>query len=197
MNTHALLRATVRSILDRAVDLEWSLQGFGMLRHYLTPTVRLHIWDSRFKVKDVSTIHDHPWDFRSYIVSGLVRQHRYSEIETQWDRTTHPYARLYERTKIRCGPGGCSMGDPQHVTLLRGPIEAYEAGRWYEQRAEEIHESLPHDGTVTLVEHHFKTDTEHARVYHQTPQWVSAEPRQATREEIAAFVRRALHGWSA
>lgn len=140
MNTHALVRATVRSILERATDLEWSLQGFGMLRHYLTPTVRLHVWASAFRVKNVSTIHDH-WDFR------------------------------------------------------RGPIEAFEPGHWYEQRADEIHESLPVDGTVTLVERHFRADTEHARVYYSTPAWVSAEPRPASRREIAAAVRLAIARW--
>lgn len=192
MNTHALLRATVRSILDRATELEWSLQGFGMLRHYLTPTVRLHLWDSRFKVKDVSTIHDHPWDFRSYIVSGVVGQHRFRELASPLAADAFT---VYARTRIRCGPGGCATGAPDVVPLERLPLEVYEAGRWYEQRAEEIHESLPVDGTVTLVERHFKTDTEHANVYHATPRWVSAEPRPATRDEIAAFRQAALDRW--
>lgn len=187
MNTHALLRATVLRILDRATDLEWSVQGLGMLRHYLTPEVRLHIWLHRFMVPNVTVIHSHPWDFRSYIVSGEVRQHRY---------TLGASGEPFTEQTIRCGAGACVMTQPKPVFLFAGSLEVYRPGHWYEQEADEIHFSSPVDGTVTLVERHFRADTEHAQVFYQTPAFVSAEPRPATPDEISIGVRAALDRWA-
>lgn len=190
MNNDHVLRAAVRAILTKAYAYEWSIQGFGMLRCYLSTEVRLHIGDSRFKVPDVSTVHDHPWDFTSYIVAGQVTQYRFVEHPTDGEG--------FQRSIIRCGVGGglvraeCGVEAPEQVFLRRSDIETYVAGQWYSQRADEIHESLPADGTVTIVERQFKADTEHARVYYQTPAWVSAEPRAATPREIAEAVGVAL-----
>lgn len=190
VNTNALLRATVRAILHQPFAYEWSLQGFGMLRCYLSPTVRMHIWNSEFKVPHVSTVHDHPWDFTSYIVAGRVSQYRFTECVTDGE----PFL----RSTIRCGVGGglvraeCSMAPAEEVLLRRSVREVYSHGEWYSQRADEIHESIPDDGTVTLVERRFKEDTEHARVYYQTPEWVSAEPRRATEAEVRHAIERAV-----
>lgn len=193
MNTHALLRASVRTILESAAGRPWSAQGLGMLRLYLTPEIRLHVWDSRLKVPDVSTIHDHPWDFRSYVVAGVVRQYRFAGVFEPGSRGRE----LHRRQAIRCGPGGCAIGEPVVAELFRNWGETYRAGTWYEQLAEEVHESLPEDGTVTLVERHFRSDTEHASVYFQGAGWVSAEPRPATLDEVAATVALALARWDA
>ena len=51
----------VRAILRNAHDFDWSLQGFGMFRAYLCDMVRVHVWDSRFRVQGVSDVHDHPY----------------------------------------------------------------------------------------------------------------------------------------
>ena len=111
----SLIRASVRSILEHADAYAWSIQGFGMLRCYLTKEVRLHVWDSSFAVRCVSTIHDHPWDFTSLIVSGAVKQYRFTEVHP---RTGAPE---YRRQVIRCGTDGgladgCSMDAPASCT---------------------------------------------------------------------------------
>lgn len=189
-NMYTLLRASVRAILLHATDYDWSLQGFGMLRCYLSPEIRLHVWDSRFKVPGVSVVHDHPWDFTSLIVTGEVKQYRYIEHPTNGEP--------FRRSTIRCGHGGgivraeCAPEAPEGVYLLRQALEIYHVGESYSQNADEIHESLPADGTVTLVERRFKADTEHARVYYQTPEWVSAEPRKAEFGEVRSAVNVAL-----
>lgn len=71
--------------------------------------------------------------------------------------------------------------------------ETYEAGDAYRQEASEVHHTSYEDGTVTLVSREFLPDTEHANVYFRADgSWVSAEPRDATPDEVSAFVERAL-----
>lgn len=195
MNEIRLLRATVRSILEHADRYEWSLQGFGMLRTYLSKEVRLHVWNSRFAVPNVSTIHDHPWDFTSLIVSGRVTQYRFTESADP--NIGEPFS----RQTIRCGVGGglvhgCEMNAPELVRLRRSYLETYDTGERYGQTANEVHHSLPDDGTVTIVERTFRADTEHARVYYNTQEWVSAEPRPATQGEVQRAIAAALEVWT-
>lgn len=193
MNTRTVIRATVRRVLESSYAAEWSVQGLGMLRLYLTPEVRLHIWHQRFRVPGVSAIHDHPWDFRSYIASGVVRQYRY--VEGPGHGASGQPLLPFMRQTIRCGPGGCAIEQPVPALLRRQPLEEFRAGDWYEQFADEIHESRPEDGTVTIVERHFRSDTEHAHVYFDGPEWVSAEPRPALQSEIAYGIVAALERW--
>jgi hypothetical protein len=205
MNTRNLVRTAVRAILEKGEHYPWQKQGLGMLRLYLSPETRLHVWDSRLRVPDVSTIHDHPWDFRSYVVAGSlvnVRFRRPANAGEIGSCSAHApnvaFCREYRVTRIRCGPGGCAVDPPTPERLHQsGTPDSVRVGGWYEQRADEIHESRPADGTVTLVERHFRADTEHANVYHLTPTWVSAEPSAATWDEAGPIVRDALARWDA
>lgn len=186
------MSAVVREVLRYPEGRKWQVQGLGMLRTYLLPTLRLHVWDRVLRVPEVSTIHDHPWDFESLIVSGRVVQRRFTEVA---ETRAQDAVIEMNRTKIKCGPGGCAVSQPDRVKLLVGVEEVYGPGETYRQAADEVHESTPDDGTVTLVERTFLADTEHARVYHEG-RWVSAEPRPATPEEVALVVGRALLRWS-
>lgn len=193
MDRFSATRAVVRAVLEKADAFPWSLQGFGMLRTYLDDRrMRLHVWDSRFAVLDVSTIHDHPWHFDSLVVSGFLEQTRFAIVPE-----SHPHAQPFEFQTIRCGPGGCAIGEAKPVHLFAAwGVERYGPGSTYRQRADEIHESRPHDGTVTLVERHFLDDEEHARVFWRRGEtWVSAEPREATPDEVRAITRHALEVW--
>lgn len=188
----AKLVASIRQILERADSYSWSLQGLGMLRLYLSREVRLHVWDSRFVAPGASVIHTHPWQFESFVVSGEVRQFRYTEAASLREgRNGVPY----RRQRILCGPEGCAEGLPEEVVLLRGGLETYQAGALYSQEAAEIHESLPIPGTVTVVERTFLDDADHAFVYFQGEEWVSALPRPALPEEVQAIVGLALRRW--
>lgn len=162
----------------------WSLQGFGLLRLYLTKELRLHIWDSRFAIKDVSLIHTHPWDFESYLVSGTLINYRYKKVEGD----TH-YCSV-----IQCGEGACVKSVPELCGLTEITKEVVTDGQTYTQFAEEIHLSLPEDGTITLIERTFKPDTEHALSFWVNgSQWISAEPRPATSTEIEEITSCALN----
>jgi len=165
-----------------------------MFRLYLSKEVRLHVWDSRFSVPRVTTIHTHPWDFESKVISGGMTDIAYrkepSVREIQNKRTL---CGLFYEQKIICGPGGCAAGDPVEVSLYDQRTIRIEAGEAYALRRDELHESVPEDGTVTVIRRKFYEDTEHAYVYYLVgTKWVSAEPRKATREEVQAMAETAL-----
>jgi hypothetical protein len=199
MSTTALL---VMRLLESPDRFRWTVQGLGMLRAYLSPSVRLHIWHSAFEVPGVSSVHDHPWDFESEIVSGRLLNHRYGlVIQTEhgpvlrngvgdaMGACADPGAPNYVMQPIRCGEGGgpdaaCELGEAGPCSLWKLSTTEYQAGDTYSQFARDIHNTVAVDGTVTLVTRRFKKDTEHARVFFPVgTEWVSAEPRNATVDE--------------
>lgn len=189
------LRGAVHAILQHPADMGWTVQGFGMLRCHFEAdkTYRLNIWDSKLAVPGVSVIHDHPWNFQSWIINGVFRNIRYLEIDAQ---SIECPDRLYDYMTIKTGEGGGARGDPQSMFLHALPTELYVTGATYEQLASEIHMSDYLDGTVTLNERTRVGDGEHARVFWpHGEKWVDAEPRKATWEEIADACAGALDIW--
>lgn len=191
MNNLNFTKALVSSIL-RDEHRAWTIQGFGFLRTYFGPNsnpkqYRINLWDSRFTIPNVSTIHDHPWDFNSLIIAGLFKNQRYDLIEDA--DPTHKYAIL------KTGVGGkLDFDTTKSCHLAPKKIEVYCAGETYSQKADEIHETLFSNGSVTLNERH--GDTEHARVFWKYDNnWVDAIPRLATEDEIKAAVEHSLDAW--
>jgi hypothetical protein len=190
-------RALVRKAMLETPVSAWTVQGFGFLRTYFGPpenpkSFRLNLWDSKFTVPNVSTIHDHPWDFSSLIVAGMFINQRYtvSDPETYIAReATHHF------TTIKTGTGGGLEKSPvEYCTLVPISHERYDVGDTYSQRAAEIHETVFKDGSVTLNER--VGDTQHARVFWPVgTDWVDAMPRQATDEEVSGAVFRSLRDW--
>jgi hypothetical protein len=179
----------VKQILETATNFKWSLQGLGMLRLYLSDEVRLHIWDSRYRVDSVSPLHTHPWGFQSQVVAGVVRQIRYTLSENQ-------YGTEYSRTLIKCGPGGGPKDEVDKVRLFASTMEMYSEGQEYFQAASEIHESFPENGTVTIITRKFEADADHAYVlWLGNGGFVSAEPRPATEREVSDITTNALQRW--
>lgn len=188
----AALRATVKTTLLYPFNFRWTLQGFGMLRTYLPyepngKRFRLNVWSSALAVAGVSIMHDHPWDFDSWIISGAFRNVRYVEDFNNGDG--------FKFMNIKCGENGCAMSEPALVRLRALPTEHYKTGDKYHQDAAEIHASFYDDGTVTLNDR--VGDTEQARVFWAAPgDWVDAKPREATPMEVVKAVTLALDRWS-
>jgi hypothetical protein len=189
---HQTTKLLVKKILENPSGYLWSLQGLGMLRLYLSTEVRLHVWDSRFRIADVSTVHNHPWGFESYIVAGRVKQYRFKPVAE-----THHHVESFLCSVLKCGAGNCERTPPESAFLFRQLEESYGEGHLYHQHADEIHDSAPDDGTVTLVTRHFtKEDVDHARVFWPSgTEWVSAEPRPATPAEVYEITSFALAMW--
>lgn len=193
MTTFNPTKALVKHILTKARDYTWTLQGFGMLRTYLPDDVRLHVWDDRYAVPDVSLIHTHPWDFESHIVAGKVTNKRYFasryECGIDWDY------RDFMRRRIQPGEGFKILSDDEPVRLGSLKPEYYEAGESYRQQREEIHETECTRGTVTLVKR-VRGIADEADVYYPAGgQWVSGEPRVATRQEVEDICDNALDSY--
>jgi hypothetical protein len=192
-NGHPYIKTLIEKLLrDPTPDLEWTVQGFGMVRTYVGPPsnpkqFRLNIWDRGLAVPNVSTIHDHPWDFESHIVAGVFVNQRFAVLPlSEYGRPTHSF------TEIKCGMGGGMESSPVRTVGLRaGRPELYEAGDTYRQKADEVHDSIPAIGSVTINER--VGDTERARVFWPIgTDWVSAEPRVATPDEVARSIASAL-----
>lgn len=189
--SHPIIKDLVKMILQKADQFRWSLQGFGMLRLYVGENHRVHVWDNSYAVPDVSELHTHPWDFKSLIVGGRIRNTIYEETDLH-----EGDGDCYSRQVIKCGPGGCLTGASMPVRLKQKSVQLYIEGDEYQQSAEEIHRSQPQPGTVTMITRTFKEDVDHAKVFWpKDKQWVSAEPRDATPDEVKKITQFALERW--
>lgn len=184
---HGAIKELVRGLLVSPHGREWSIQGFGMLRTYLDDkkVYRLNVWDSNYRVKDVSLVHNHPWHFESLIVAGKLRNIRFDGARD---------GKLFKWAQILPGPGGGKLGPAGEARLEGRGLEVYGEGDTYQQKAHEIHISMPEDGTVTLNKRE-RVGEDRAVVYWDTPEWVDAEPRVATYKEIEDITRASINRW--
>jgi hypothetical protein len=192
MTKPSVEKSLVKKILEHPLRYDWTLQGLGMLRLYLDDERRMHVWDDRYSVDDVSQMHTHPWNFESFIVAGEVTNQLYHEVSN----TVMPEGSLqYNKQKIFCGTGGGLIGEPEKTWLAARRPNTYGEGCTYYELADEIHISNPKRGTVTIVTREFLADNDHAYVFWKNGDWVSAEPRPATKGEIVAICDNSLDTW--
>ncbi len=179
---------TLIEILTNPLEHEWSVQGLGMMRTYLNEEQRLHIWHSALQTPDASLVHDHPWHFTSKVLLGRINQYRYIR--------DNAFGTPWQEQLITCGEGGGIDGKPSTVKLRKGEKESYSEGDVYRQEAHEIHASFPIDNTVTIITREYKKDLDHACVFFPLSlEFVSAEPRPASRAEILYITREVLHAY--
>lgn len=191
MKDKDLNKLLVKNILLHPVDFDWSVQGLGMMRLYLSDEVRLHVWDSCLKIAGVSPLHTHPWDMESLVVAGRYKQHRYKVRD---DFAAGAFEE-FNCSEIKCGEDA-SVNEPTKIMLIEQALEVYAEQQSYKQTKDEIHVSLPEDGTITIIERKFHEDREHAFVYWRGKGgWVDAKPRPATTEEVLEVTQRSLAMW--
>lgn len=190
---YEILRDTIHEVLLHPMGREWTIQGLGMMRTKLNPTLRLHVWSTEARAPGVesSQIHDHPWDFMSMIMSGEIMDAAYIE-HPGFDKRAHNYT----AHTITCGPGGCSNSTQD--TLLSRPLWTnYGPGDAYSKTKDEIHSTHPSDGAVSVIVRRQNEGADTARVFvPKGLEWVSAAPRVATPEEVKLYTKRALAGWA-
>lgn len=195
----SITRSLVRFLLERAADYKWSIQGFGMLRLYLDGAhePRLNIWDSRYRIPNVSMMHTHPWDFASLIVAGELGNVRYVEAAPCDGKGVIEV----HSSQIKPGPSGGLrrhageiLEDREVCRFIPQCEEIYSPGEVYFQLADEIHVSLPSDGCITINLRE-RVGADVARTFWpRGTECVSAEPRVATAEEVSDITQLALRG---
>lgn len=193
--TIEMLRDLARYLLVNRNSLprgDWTVQGFGFMRLRISPSLRLHVWDSRLRVPHASDIHDHAqWAFRSTVLAGSICNVRYSITDPG-----APGALEHNMGTIKCGIGG-GMSDEKPVLIGLLPLvpEMYTAGQSYSQEPGEVHRTMPTDGTVTIIEQ-FRRETDCARVFWPKGiEWGDAIPRKAETweiEEVGGFALKAF-----
>lgn len=182
----SLCIAMVRHALDRSRHMEWTTQGFGMIRTYLDSNkqFRLNVWDDRLEVPNVSRIHDHPWGFTSFVLAGRIKNYRYLIAD---GRPTH------DGVQIVTGEDGGVQKHLPPVRLVQASCCDYRAGEWYRQVASELHETDYVRGTVT-VNDRTEPSADHTAtsLFPIGGAWVDAKPRLATEVEVYLAVEAAI-----
>lgn len=182
----------VKFILENANKFEWSVQGLGMMRLYITPELRLHIWDERLEAPGATKAHTHPWDLESEVIVGAIEDVVLSEKPAFLNQGKLSYA----KQQILCGEGCHLTSEPEPVELYLSEMRTYRAGQKYTHKADDIHYSNFSEGTVTLVHRTFKEDQDHAFVYiPEGSEFGSAEPKPATQEQVYGISQTALNNW--
>ncbi len=192
-----------RVAIDSPHDVEWSLQGFGMLRHYLTDdrVWRLHVWDDRYRVANVTMVHNHPWNLESSVLSGALVNHKYHVSYELWDRHGKP---THWEMRILAGENARADGHSKAVILVPEvpvPYVARTSQNTYHQGWNEVHCTDALNGTITITFREFvNDDRDHAFSYREhDKEWISAAPRNATPDEVSDIIGRAtdrmwMHG---
>lgn len=181
-------KALVRWVLENSRREDWQVQGFGFMRMYLTrgdESSRVHIWNSKLRLKGVSDIHTHPWSFESIVVAGQLGNVRYTE---NLSKNTH------RRCLLECG-AGAHLLSTEDIGLTEHVTERYRAGETYKQRHDEIHStSILEESTVTVVARSVQVENaDHAYVFVPWDEsWGNAAPRPATVQEWHSIVGAAL-----
>ncbi len=182
--------------IDTPHEMEWSLQGFGMLRYYLTDdrAWRLHVWDDHYRVADVTMIHNHPWNLSSMVLSGGLVNRRYRVNYRLWGKYGDP---THWEIRILAGEDARQDGHLKAVILIPKPAEfcivGVTAKNEYHQEWDEIHCTDALNGTITITHREFvNLDRDHAMSYAaHDKKWVSAAPRTATSDEVSDILGRA------
>lgn len=182
----SITKEVIKGILKNAENFKWSLQGFGMLRLYLSESVRLHVWDDRYRVKDVSDIHTRPWDFHSTVIAGFITDNVYE---------FYPGGEEYSYSRMLAGENAHLKGGTMPIELKRS-FKLYGENGTYNHSLDDIHNTHYQNGSVTLVARRFFNDRDHASVFwRKGKEWVDARPRPATNEEVKNICGYSLETW--
>jgi hypothetical protein len=141
---------------------------------------RLHVWDPTGTVlRDDPPIHDHPYDFTSRVIAGDMTNTLYEVDPAGAEFTRYRYVPCDESGRIA------------DSVRLSGTATTYTEGGCYRQLAHELHDSRQRPGTVSIIRCTFK-DVGRLTVWRKGRDWVSAQSRSATFEEVERITSNAL-----
>ena len=176
-----LSKALILTILQHAEDFPWRVQDIGLMSLRLDDRreYRLHIWDPTYCVEE-PPIHDHPYDFTSTIIAGVMTNTRYEE---------DPAGDEYVRFRFPLGAEGERWSDS---VRLSSTATIFNRGDRYHQIAPQLHASRQQPGTVTAIRCQWVTSPELTVCVRDEGRWRSGQAREATREEVKGFAAKAL-----
>lgn len=166
---------------------DWSVQGFGMMRLYIRKVGRLHIWDSALRYPGVSMVHNHSWDLRSTVISGVLLNRRWEDADLNLSR-----GEPWKRRRIVTGYNCHFVEEISDVNLYERPHQYFFPGSVYSQAAAEIHMTDAEDGSITLMERNDNENGEADLFWRVGEEWGTAKPRPVTKEEVFDTIQRAL-----
>jgi hypothetical protein len=176
-------------ILNNPFKYEWEIHGFGMIRTYINKNTRLQIWHNDFITEQVTDIHTHPWDFKSKIIQGYVRNNTYKEYEI----SENLIGDIYDRCLILTGEHAY-VKEKKKVKLVEIEHLMYTRGRMYYHKKDVPHRIDFADGTITvLTKENVNPDSLAYSYVEDNLEWVSATPRKATRDEVLEFIKVAIY----
>ncbi len=180
----------VKFVLSNAILFPWTVSGLGMMRTYITETMKIHVWHSSLLVENVTLHHNHPWAFESTVIAGKVMDSTFTLHDDVVEM-----GHIYREVTLDVGkPGGNNMIDEgRHVWLVADEPTTLNPGDSYKHKPEDIHFVNFVDGSVTLIDKHMGDVEDHAKVYVPTGEkWVDAKPRKATPSQAEYVARIAL-----
>lgn len=162
-----------------------------MMRLDLGNDARLHIWNIDNQVKDVSIIHTHPWNFKSYVIAGSMKNINYKEFSDSSEGIDT------FRHKIITGKNAHPITDPVRINLKIDSYNTYNEGDSYYQNMDIPHKPKFTNGTVTLIQRDSRLSENVAFSYSDAKfgkdRWISVALRLATKEEIQKTVDYTLN----
>ncbi len=176
-----LTEALIRALLEHPEGHPWVMQDIGLLGLRLDQDRRhrLHIWDPDRAVCG-PLVHDHPFDFTSWVVAGEITNTRYWEDATGAE---------YHRVRYRADDEEDRRSD---TVRLVGRAETLTAGDRYALRSAELHDSGQQPGTVTVISRRPVEVTELTVCRPDDGPWVSGRSRPATPAEVRRITGLAL-----
>lgn len=185
--TAALLRREAERIEQSGNTDDWTLQGLGMLRHYLwgDGDYRLHIWHPELAFDKASPVHDHPWDFVSCVIVGSLENHTFVPV--------HDEKGDWWKHRLHCGEGGGLLDNRIKVSMMSKGTQFVREGCSYSMGHTDVHMTHSQPGTVTLIKRYPMSTPDEAWVFYRVgDEWGSAEPRMAEPEEVLKGIHTAL-----
>lgn len=93
--------------------------------------LRLHVWDTPAPASDV---HNHRWDFASYVISGRLRESRFTLVHGTGSAQVFTLSRSADGGYRRAPEGVCELNETSHYVHTRG--QSYALGHRVLHRAE-------------------------------------------------------------
>lgn len=135
--------------LLQALGTRPRVHGNGFIQLDLTDRIRLHVWgDPRIPRQATETpVHDHAFGFTSYVLRGVLENKLYTRepisLITPLHQPHRAVARHGEDTRLE------PTGNTVPLWVLASQFVG--AGNSYAMRAREIHETIPHGVSLSVI----------------------------------------------